>query len=54
MFGFQRLGAMAAEPHVCDGIDLKWMYASDTEEEEDWSGSVLNLRTYTLLMLLFI
>lgn len=30
---------MAAEPHVCDGIDLKWMYASDSEEEDDWSSN---------------
>lgn len=34
---------MAAEPHVCDGIDLKWMYASDSEEEDDWSRSVYAL-----------
>ncbi|XP_062609511.1 potassium channel subfamily T member 2-like isoform X3 [Saccostrea cucullata] len=31
-----RREAMAAEPHVCDGIDLKWMYASDSEDEDDW------------------
>ncbi|XP_048780115.2 potassium channel subfamily T member 2-like isoform X2 [Ostrea edulis] len=30
---------MAAEPHVCDGIDLKWMYASDSEEEDDWNSN---------------
>lgn len=31
---------MAVEFYVCDGIDFKWMYVSDFEEEDDWSRLV--------------
>ncbi|XP_078333726.1 potassium channel subfamily T member 2-like isoform X2 [Crassostrea virginica] len=38
-FHLRRHRRMASEPHVCDGIDLKWMYASDSEEDEDWNSN---------------